>query len=89
VHRSRSVLADLLDADVQGFCYPYGRLDAPAQDAVVQAGYGYACAIAPPPDLAGDFALPRLHISQADTAPRLELKRRLARIRGRAVEAAG
>lgn len=87
VHRSRSVLADLIDADVRGFCYPYGRLDPHVHDAVRQAGYGYACAIAPPPALAGDFALPRLHIAQADTAARLELKRRLARVRGRALEA--
>ncbi|MFD8393354.1 polysaccharide deacetylase family protein [Streptomyces sp. NPDC059680] len=80
VQRSRTVLAELIDADVQGFCYPYGRVDAQAQAAVHHAGYGYACAIAPAPaHLAGDFALPRLHIAQADTPLRLELKRRLAR----------
>ncbi|MFE9449288.1 polysaccharide deacetylase family protein [Streptomyces sp. NPDC006739] len=87
VHGSRTALAELIDADVQGFCYPYGTLDARVRAAVREAGYRYACAIAPDPALAGDHALPRLHLGQADTAVRLELKRRLARVRGRALEA--
>ncbi|MEU6772682.1 polysaccharide deacetylase family protein [Streptomyces sp. NPDC046759] len=87
VERSRSALAALLDADVEGFCYPYGRVDARVRAAVRDAGYAYACAIAPAPDLAGDLALPRLHIAQADSPVRLELKRRLARLRGRALGA--
>ncbi|MFI1070688.1 polysaccharide deacetylase family protein [Streptomyces puniciscabiei] len=87
VSRSRALLAELIDADVQGFSYPYGRVDAQAQAAVRRAGYGYACAIAPHPALAGDLALPRLHIGQADTAVRLELKTRLARLCGRCLEA--
>ena len=43
-----------------------------------RAGYRYACAISPGPAGCGDFALPRMHLGRADTAPRLELKRRLA-----------
>ncbi|MGW2647720.1 polysaccharide deacetylase family protein [Streptomyces sp. NPDC001393] len=87
VRRSRTLLSELIDADVQGFCYPYGRVDADALAAVRGAGYGYACAIAPHPALAGDLALPRLHMGRADTAARLELKTRLARICGRGLEA--
>ncbi|MFJ9814575.1 polysaccharide deacetylase family protein [Streptomyces sp. NPDC101151] len=87
VHRSRTLLAELLDADVQGFCYPYGLVDARVMAAVREAGYGYACAVAPAPGLSGDLALPRLHIGRADIAVRLELKRLRARVRGRALEA--
>ncbi|MEU5539625.1 polysaccharide deacetylase family protein [Streptomyces sp. NPDC020362] len=88
VECSRALLTELVDADVQGFCYPYGMVDARVRAAVHHAGYGYACAIAPAPALVGDLALPRFHIGQADSAVRLELKRRLARVRGRALEAA-
>ncbi|MFK4864635.1 polysaccharide deacetylase family protein [Streptomyces sp. CSMPJR101] len=85
---SRHVLADLLGEDVAGFCYPYGHHDERAVDAVRMAGYRYACAIAPSPLGRGDLVLPRIHMGQADGSLRLELKRRLARVYGRALEAA-
>jgi peptidoglycan/xylan/chitin deacetylase (PgdA/CDA1 family) len=85
---SRDRLAAITGADVDGFCYPYGILDERAADAVRRAGYRYACSISPGPAGSGDFALPRIHVGQADTSVRLELKRRLARIYGRALEAA-
>ncbi|MET9829191.1 polysaccharide deacetylase family protein [Streptomyces sp. NPDC006385] len=84
---SRHRLAALTGGDVDGFCYPYGFLDERATAAVRRAGYRYACAIAPGPAGSGDFALPRIHLGQADTPLRLELKRRLARAYGRALEA--
>ncbi|WP_037888700.1 polysaccharide deacetylase family protein [Streptomyces viridochromogenes] len=87
VDDSRHRLAGITGGDVEGFCYPYGRLDERAADAVRRAGYRYACAIGSGPVGAGDFALPRIHLGRADTSVRLELKRRLARVRGRAVEA--
>ncbi|MEU9212600.1 polysaccharide deacetylase family protein [Streptomyces sp. NPDC048415] len=87
VHGSRALLAEITGHEIQGFCYPYGSVDARVRAAVQGAGYRYACAVAPGPENAGDLALPRLHIGQADTALRLEMKRRLARARGRAVEA--
>ncbi|MGW1287842.1 polysaccharide deacetylase family protein [Streptomyces sp. NPDC002586] len=87
VHGSRALLAELAGQDIRGFCYPYGRLDARVGAAVHAAGYRYACAVAPGPENAGDLALPRIHIGRADTGVRLEVKRRLARPWGRAVEA--
>ncbi|WP_406202507.1 MULTISPECIES: polysaccharide deacetylase family protein [unclassified Streptomyces] len=87
VNDSRHRLAAITGGDIEGFCYPYGHLDRRATDAVRRAGYGYACAIAPGPAGSGDFALPRIHMGQADTSVRLELKRRLARVHGRALEA--
>jgi peptidoglycan/xylan/chitin deacetylase (PgdA/CDA1 family) len=87
VHDSRHRLAALTGDDVEGFCYPYGRLDERAAAAVRRAGYRYACSTAPGPSGSGDFALPRIHVGQVDTSVRLELKRRLARVYGRALEA--
>ncbi|KOU67275.1 polysaccharide deacetylase [Streptomyces sp. MMG1533] len=82
---SRSRLAELTGAPVDGFCYPYGTVDERAVAAVRAAGYAYACAIDPGP-LTGPHALPRLHIGQNDTAWRLHLKHKLHRLRRRPVE---
>ncbi|ANP55161.1 peptidoglycan/xylan/chitin deacetylase (PgdA/CDA1 family) [Streptomyces griseochromogenes] len=87
VHGSHALLAEITGQEIQGFCYPYGTLDARVRTAVRAAGYRYACAIAPGTGNTGDLALPRIHIGQADTAPRLEMKRRLAHFWGRTVEA--
>ncbi|MEU6536509.1 polysaccharide deacetylase family protein [Streptomyces sp. NPDC047000] len=85
---SRALLTELTGAPVDGFCYPYGTVDARAVGAVRAAGYGYACAIDPGP-LTGPYALPRLHIGQHDTAVRLYLKLRLHRLRRRPVRDLG
>ncbi|MFD8723599.1 polysaccharide deacetylase family protein [Streptomyces sp. NPDC059629] len=82
---SRSLLEDLIQSPVDGFCYPYGTVDRRAVDAVRDAGYGYACAI-DPGDLNGVHALPRVHIGENDHAVRLFLKYRLHRLRRRPVE---
>ncbi|MEV5954325.1 polysaccharide deacetylase family protein [Streptomyces sp. NPDC051987] len=82
---SRALLEELVQAPVEGFCYPYGTVDRRAVDAVRDAGYGYACAIDPGP-LGGPHALPRVHVGQGDNAPRLFLKYRLHRLRRRPVE---
>ena len=71
---SRAALEDLTGQPVNGFAYPYGSLDDAAVAAVRDAGYGYACAVAPagPP---GRFALPRVYAGQADGPARLVVKR--------------
>ncbi|WP_079125548.1 polysaccharide deacetylase family protein [Streptomyces lushanensis] len=85
--RSRELLRALTGAEVTGFCYPYGTVDARAVDAVRAAGYTYACAISPGP-LTGMLALPRVHVGEKDTGARLYLKRRLHRWRREPVPAA-
>ncbi|MEU6124505.1 polysaccharide deacetylase family protein [Streptomyces sp. NPDC047123] len=85
VSGSRAALHDLTGTDVQGFCYPYGHVDKRVVAAVREAGYGYACAIAPGP-LAGTYALPRVHVGQGDTAWRLRLKLRTNRLRRRVLD---
>lgn len=82
---SRTLLAGIAGVPVNGFCYPYGTVDARVVEAVRAAGYTYACAIDPGP-LTGRHALPRAHVGQNDTAPRLHLKLRLHRLRRRPVE---
>ncbi|MFJ2769380.1 polysaccharide deacetylase family protein [Streptomyces sp. NPDC087300] len=84
VSGSRAVLSDLVGEDVQGFCYPYGHVDERVVSAVRAAGYGYGCAIDPGP-LRGPLALPRIHIGQNDSSPRLALKLWTNRLRGRAL----
>ena len=67
---SRKVLTDVLQAEVAGFCYPYGEFDAAAADAVQAAGYDHGCVIGDyePGDR---FTLPRCYISPRDTAAHL------------------
>ncbi len=83
---SRARIAELTGRPPQGFCYPYGRLDDRAVAAVRAAGYGYACAV-DPGGLTGVHALPRVHIGEADTGPRLLLKRLLHPVRRRPLPA--
>lgn len=85
VAESRARLEELTGARVDGFCYPYGTIDARAVEAVREAGYAYACAIDPGP-LTGPHALPRVYVGQEDTAWRLQLKHWLHRLRRRPVE---
>jgi peptidoglycan/xylan/chitin deacetylase (PgdA/CDA1 family) len=41
---SRRLLGEVLDKEVEGFCYPYGSVDGAATRAAARAGYSYACA---------------------------------------------
>ena len=85
VSDSRALLSDMTGARIDGFCYPYGRVDRRAVDAVQEAGYSYACAT-DPGYLTGPLALPRVHIGEHDRAWRLHLKHRLHRLYRRPVE---
>ena len=63
---SRRVLEDVLQAEVAGFCYPYGSFDAVAADAVLAAGYDHAC-VTGDYDPGDRFTLPRCYVSPGDT----------------------
>lgn len=76
---SREQLADLTGRAPEGFCYPYGAVDARAAESARAAGYAYACAVGPPPGLPGRFALPRTYVGDGDHAPRLLAKALLHR----------
>ncbi|WP_214321160.1 polysaccharide deacetylase family protein [Nonomuraea sediminis] len=69
---SRVALEELLDREVTGFAYPYGHVDEQAMELVRRAGYGYACAIAPP--RADAYAMPRTYIGRQDGRLRLRAK---------------
>ncbi|MFE2105815.1 polysaccharide deacetylase family protein [Kitasatospora sp. NPDC059463] len=82
---SRRVLEEVVGGPVTGFCYPYGAVDAAAAQAVRDAGYDYACAIAHSP-LTGRFALPRCYVGDRDGAWRLRAKRGRHRLRDTVAE---
>lgn len=77
---SRRVLEDLTGQAVEGFCYPYGSLDAAAVEAVARAGYGYGCAVSPGVH-SGVYALPRCYVGDRDGP--LHLAAKLVRDRWR------
>jgi peptidoglycan/xylan/chitin deacetylase (PgdA/CDA1 family) len=85
VAESRALLSEMTGAHIDGFCYPYGRVDHRAVDAVRAAGYTYACAT-DRDDLTGPLALPRAHVGERDTAWRLHLKHRLHQLHRRPIE---
>ncbi|MFE6710225.1 polysaccharide deacetylase family protein [Streptomyces sp. NPDC057695] len=80
--RSRALLEEMTGAAVEGFCYPYGRVDPRVIQAVRRAGYRYGCAIDPGPHTS-TYALPRVHIGEGDTPWRLTAKRVLHPLRRR------
>ncbi|WP_374118103.1 polysaccharide deacetylase family protein [Streptomyces sp. RKAG337] len=74
VRGSRDRLQEITGKAPEGFCYPYGKLDARVVNAVRAAGYAYGCAVGAGP-LTGTHALPRAYVGERDTAGRLHLKR--------------
>ncbi|MGY1601016.1 polysaccharide deacetylase family protein [Geodermatophilus sp. SYSU D00815] len=80
VTESRRVLEDVLQAEVRGFCYPWGDFDEAAADAVRDAGYDHACVTGD--YLPGDrWTLPRAYVGPGDTVAHVAAK--LARHRWR------
>lgn len=71
---SRERLSGLADAEIRGFAYPYGDMDAAARGAVRDAGYDYACAVSAPRAALGLMALPRLYVGQRDGPARMTAK---------------
>jgi peptidoglycan/xylan/chitin deacetylase (PgdA/CDA1 family) len=74
VGQSRTVLEDLLQEPVQGFCYPYGAFERGTVAAVDRAGYRYAAAVGHS-RLCGRLALPRSYVGERDSGWRLRAKR--------------
>lgn len=72
--RSRAILQELLGHRIQGFCYPYGDLDARVVAAAQAAGYDYACAVKPWSGI-GRYAIPRTYVHDRDSWWRLHAKR--------------
>jgi peptidoglycan/xylan/chitin deacetylase (PgdA/CDA1 family) len=86
---SRTVLEDLLQAEVRGFCYPWGIFDEAAADTVREAGYDHACVTGD--YLPGDrWTLPRAYVAPRDTAVHMmaKLTRHHLRMRGAGAPAA-
>ena len=79
VSDSRESLSDLIGTPVRGFAYPYGSMDAAAQQAVSDAGYDYACAANTPINQLGLLTLPRMFIAECDGGLRMTAKRLLFR----------
>jgi glycosyltransferase involved in cell wall biosynthesis/peptidoglycan/xylan/chitin deacetylase (PgdA/CDA1 family) len=79
VSGSRASLTALLGTEIRGFAYPYGSMDAAARQAVRDAGYEHACAVAASLPEIGLMALPRIYVGQRDDAKRLAAKRLLYR----------
>jgi peptidoglycan/xylan/chitin deacetylase (PgdA/CDA1 family) len=76
---SRQSLSEIVDPPVEGFCYPYGDLDAAAIQAVRGSGYAYACAIRTVEYSIYD--LPRLDVEEKDSPHRIVAKLKLAPIK--------
>ncbi|MEU8569731.1 polysaccharide deacetylase family protein [Streptomyces pathocidini] len=83
---SRALLERITGHPVEGYCYPYGAVDARAIRAVREAGYAYACAV-DPGLFTGTYALPRIRVGGRDGALRLTAKRLLHPVRRRALPA--
>lgn len=85
VETSRDDLEQVIGSRVDGFCYPYGSVDAAARAVVAAAGYDYACAIEPGV-LLSRFALPRRFMGDRDGPVRFLTKRILHTARTRGIE---
>jgi len=73
---SRADLSDALGSPVETFCYPYGRWNEAARDAVARAGYRAAAALhsRPGQDPGDLFALRRLPVNPSESRFEWRLK---------------
>jgi peptidoglycan/xylan/chitin deacetylase (PgdA/CDA1 family) len=70
---SRQMLSEILNAPVEGFCYPYGNVDGPAVQAARRAGYAYAVATKKQVE-GGLYDWPRTYVGEKDSLLRLGVK---------------
>jgi peptidoglycan/xylan/chitin deacetylase (PgdA/CDA1 family) len=73
VRDSRQSLSEIVNAPVEGFCYPYGDLDGPAVRAARAAGYVYAVATKKQVE-GGLYDWPRTYVGEMDSPLRLGVK---------------
>jgi peptidoglycan/xylan/chitin deacetylase (PgdA/CDA1 family) len=74
VNSSRQVLSELLDEEVEGFCYPYGSFDSRVIQAVKRAGYTYACTALEGVWQDSAYAIPRIFVGKKDTLLKFRAK---------------
>lgn len=79
VQGSKDTLEALTGRPIRGFAYPWGAMDSAARQAVIDAGYEYACVVGTRRAMLGTMALPRIYIGERDNGLRLAGKRRLCR----------
>lgn len=70
---SRRMIDRLLGRPVEGFCYPFGNLNAGVVRAVRDAGYAYACAVNGEENW-DEYTLPRIPVSERDRLPQFAAK---------------
>ena len=76
---SRQMLSEILNAPVEGFCYPYGNVDGPAVQAARRAGYVYAVATKKQVE-GGLYDWPRTYVGEKDHLLRLGVKLKVSPI---------
>lgn len=76
---SRRMLSEIVNAPVEGFCYPYGDLDGPAVQAARGAGYVYAVATKRQVEC-NLYDWPRTYVGEKDSPLRLGVKLRVSPI---------
>ncbi len=80
IGRDRQVLSEMLGEPVEGFCYPYGDLDAQVIRTVREAGYDYACAIKRQVEHTV-YDWPRIYVGDRDHPFKLGVKLKLRSLR--------
>lgn len=77
VEDSRQVLSEVLGKEVEGICYPYGRVNHMVVEAARQAGYAYGCGWRTPLQYSySAYNLARVYVSRKDRRLRLAAKLR-------------
>lgn len=79
VSESRRRISEIVGTQVEGFCYPYGDLDARAVRAVREAGYVYACATKSRVE-GNVYDWPRTFVGEKDFPLRLGVKLEVRRL---------
>src|SRR5215218_878411 len=74
---SLQMLSEIMNAPVEGFCYPYGAVDGPAIEAARKAGYVYAVATKKQVE-GGLHDWPRTYVGEKDSPLRLGIKLRVS-----------